>query len=447
MNKATLAAKSKPELLEYARRLGLRGITTLRKPELVDRIYEAQLNRTGPKPVQPLGVTAVARQLANAAKRRAVRRRTTVTDPPPSPKRVAKPAEPAPGDAVQKFAVTPPERPLPQQFPADQPAELPESYGTGRLFLVARDPRWLYAYWDLSAAQLANYRKQAVDGQLLLRVREQNHARPTQEIKLTPDARNWYLNVDKPATTFSVQLGYRRRGGGFHVISQSGEATTPAEGMSGDRGAQFVSVPLHLRFRDLTALLREQAEDSRQLAYTLRRLQAEGHPLPFEVKVDVGGWSPEQTAALQQVVGGEAQRRARSGSQEIGEWLRQQLQAQISSALSSGVSSAFSPGGASWRAAPGQGFWFAVNAELIIYGATEPTARVTIDGKPIQLRPDGTFVFHYVLPDGRYRLPLVAVSRAGDDRREATLTVERRTEMRGAVGQVNQPTHLKPPAA
>ncbi len=443
MNKALLLAKTKAELLDMARRLGLRGISTLLKPELVDRIYEAQLARTGPKPKQPLGVVAVAKKMAATVKRRAVRRR----EPPAA---AAKPtrAKPAPVDvAAHKFEVTPPAQPIAQKFPAEPRAELPESYGTGRLFLVARDPRWLYAYWDLSGAQMANYRKQAADGQLLLRVFEKNHTRPAQEITLTAEARNWYLNVHKPATTFTAQLGYRRRGGGFHVISQSGEATTPAEDASAERSAQFVTVPMSLSFRDLSALLRERAEDGTQLAFTLRRLQAEGYRLPFKVEVELDPWSDEQTAALKRAIGGDALKRTQIGSEEIGEWLRRQLQEQVSSAMSSGVFSAFSPG-ASWQAAPaGKGFWFAVNAELIIYGTTERDANVTIDGKPIQLRPDGTFSYHYVLPDGQYRLPVVAVSRDGADRREATLNFERRTELRGAVGKVKQPEHLKAPAA
>src|SRR5947209_192144 len=36
-------------------------------------------------------------------------------------------------------------------------AELPESYGTERLHLTARDPNWLYAHWDLSREQLKRY--------------------------------------------------------------------------------------------------------------------------------------------------------------------------------------------------------------------------------------------------------------------------------------------------
>jgi len=36
-------------------------------------------------------------------------------------------------------------------------------------------------------------------------------------------------------------------------------------------------------------------------------------------------------------------------------------------------------------------FWFQLDAELIVYGATEPNARVTLQGEPVKLRPDGTF--------------------------------------------------------
>ena len=143
---------------------------------------------------------------------------------------------------AHKFDIAPTRRRVAQTFPTETAADLPESYGTGRLFLTARDPRWLYAYWDLSGAQLAAYRKQAADGQLLLRVFEKDRARPVQEIKLTPEARNWYLNTNKPATTFTAQLGYRRRGGGFHVISQSGAATTPADPASGSPCSRVASL-------------------------------------------------------------------------------------------------------------------------------------------------------------------------------------------------------------
>ena len=53
----------------------------------------------------------------------------------------------------------------------------------------------------------------------------------------------------------------------------------------------------------------------------------------------------------------------------------------------SSITSISSPFGGQARR---KGFWFNVNAELIIYGATEPDAQVTIGGRVIKLRPDGT---------------------------------------------------------
>src|SRR3954465_9670468 len=44
--------------------------------------------------------------------------------------------------------------------------ELPEAYGTKRLLLAARDPRWLYAHWDLTRDQLKEYNSLSADRHL-----------------------------------------------------------------------------------------------------------------------------------------------------------------------------------------------------------------------------------------------------------------------------------------
>ena len=157
--------------------------------------------------------------------------------------------------------------------------------------------------------------------------------------------------------------------------------------------------------------------------------------------IDLGPWTSEQAAELQSILGGDVLRRIQMGSFEISEWLRRRLEEQMGSAMFS----AFSPAGASWSGAPQKGFWFAVNAELILYGATEPGAKVTVDGKPVELRNDGTFSFHFAFPDGRYCLPAVAVSPSGDDTRAIDLTFERESRAKGDVGHVKQPGHLRAP--
>jgi hypothetical protein len=89
-------------------------------------------------------------------------------------------------------------------------------------------------------------------------------------------------------------------------------------------------------------------------------------------------------------------------------------------------------------------FWLNVNAELIIYGATDPGARVAIAGRPIRLRPDGSFSYRFSLPDGEYELGIVAVSK-DDDHRRADLQFSRHTQYQGEVGAHSQDPELRPP--
>lgn len=92
-------------------------------------------------------------------------------------------------------------------------------------------------------------------------------------------------------------------------------------------------------------------------------------------------------------------------------------------------------------------FWFRVNAELVIYGATMPDAKVAISGRPIRLRPDGTFSYRFALPDGQYQLRVVAVSPDGIEEREADLQFKRATARGGDVGVVVQDSALAAPKA
>ena len=76
----------------------------------------------------------------------------------------------------------------------------------------------------------------------------------------------------------------------------------------------------------------------------------------------------------------------------------------------------------------GRDFHFQIDAELIVYGATEPNARVTLQGEPVQLRSDGTFTVRFSLPDSRQIIPAVAASADGIEERTIVLAVERNTE-------------------
>jgi hypothetical protein len=112
-------------------------------------------------------------------------------------------------------------------------------------------------------------------------------------------------------------------------------------------------------------------------------------------------------------------------------------------------SSLFSGVGASWSAQPfgefERGFFMHVNAEVIFYGGTDPRAKVTIDGQPIQLQPDGTFRYHFKFPDNNFEIPIIAVSPDGVETRSATLYFKRETTREGDVGATVQPPYLGVP--
>ena len=83
-------------------------------------------------------------------------------------------------------------------------------------------------------------------------------------------------------------------------------------------------------------------------------------------------------------------------------------------------------------------FWFQLDAELIVYGATEPSAKVTLQGVPVKLRNDGTFTLRFSLPDNRQIIPAVATSADGIEERTIVLAVERNTKHLEPVVRENE---------
>jgi ABC-type phosphate transport system substrate-binding protein len=75
-------------------------------------------------------------------------------------------------------------------------------------------------------------------------------------------------------------------------------------------------------------------------------------------------------------------------------------------------------------------FWLLADAELIIYGATEPDATVYIGGQPIPLNPDGTFRFQMSFQDGNLDFPILAVAADGVQTRSIHMNFNRATPER-----------------
>jgi len=57
-----------------------------------------------------------------------------------------------------------------------------------------------------------------------------------------------------------------------------------------------------------------------------------------------------------------------------------------------------------------------------------PDAKVTVQGQPINLRPDGTFTLRYYLPDSKQVIPVRAISVDKLEERTITPIVTRETK-------------------
>jgi hypothetical protein len=353
------------------------------------------------------------------------------------------PSSPSVSGPGQKYSLGP--TPPSQSFPTAE-TELPEAYGTKKLFLAARDPHWLYAHWDLTRDQQLKVNAQSSDGHLVLRVYAHKiEGHPTYEIHVHPESRHWFAHVEQAGHSYAAELGYYSALGKWMRIAVSSGTMTPPDAASSETDTEFATIPFEFPFAKLMQIIEQAVAENLPLAQAIEELRRHGHPdLPRVNGTPLSTWTPQQEQALGRIISIDQTRRVWMGSLEITELIRRRLTHDISSpgVTQFGVSSVTSPFGGVEQP---KSFWFNVNAELIIYGATEPNAKVTLGGHEIKLRADGTFSFRFALPDGKYDLPAVAVSADGTDGRAADLKFSRETEYLGDVGAHPQDPALRPP--
>ena len=348
-----------------------------------------------------------------------------------------------------------PEAPVPHAEPG---AELPDSYGTGRLFLAARDPHWLYASWDLKKEDQKKFNSMSREGHLVIKVfrgGEEKTAVP--DVHVHPESRNWFIHVPDAETRYYAVLGYYDRASDWNELARSRGTLTPPDAPSSDQTAEFATIPRHVTFQTLQDTVKEFIKENIPLVRAVLKSSPEEqaqNPAQAETQKP---WPLSKATELAKMVTIDNLRRVWMGSLEITELIRRRLQEEVSSMAAAAVgvppsvavpgSEAITSISSPFGGMPGRDrkFWFNVNAELIIYGATEPNAKVTIAGRKIRLRPDGSFSFRFSLPDGQYQLPAVAVSPDGVEAREAKLHFSRASQYSGKVDVHPQDSALKPP--
>lgn len=340
---------------------------------------------------------------------------------------------------VHKFDVSGSEYVHPQKPAYEDLGELPHAYGTRRLFLAARDPYYLFAYWDFTHEQLVEEAwSKAHDHQTFLQVYRSSSERIAQvRIEYTPSS---YIFKVEPNHSFYAEIGFYNHNGSFEVLARSNECHTPRENLSPYTEARFITIPFDFSFRQLLDLIQAYILPNEELADALARLQLTGFEFPFETFAQ-RYISPAASHELLHRLPNEWVKKIRLGSIDISEIVRGRIFEALSSerwARPQDGLNLTSPVKRISNDTPSD-FWMKLNAELIIYGATDPKAVLKIDGQPITLQQDGSFRYHFKFPDGTYQLPIEAESTDGRAKRHANLSFVRSTDAHPTVGPMAQP--------
>lgn len=363
------------------------------------------------------------------------------------------PAPPRLSGPGQKFALG--EQP---EIKAAATAELPEAYGTGRLFVTSRDPHWLYAHWDLTREQQRRCNAQSLHGHLVLRMyRGAVAGKPVSEIHVHPESRHWFVHVENAATGYAAELGYVGRDHKWKRVAASAAVVTPPSAVSQDTTIAFVTMPMDTSFAELQAKVRQEMGVDLPLAQAWEELRQRSQPAETAAAVTEGvpTGTPEMERTLAEAIRADTSPCAWMDSLAISELIQGRPAEGISSpgeaafgmdvGLASGGEAPSSP--AEGFGLGESGFGFNVNAELVIHGATERDATVTTGGWSIALRPDGSFSCRFALPDGQYPLNVTAVSADGTEGRAVELKFAQATALVGGVGTHPRGPGLMTPAS
>jgi hypothetical protein len=166
--------------------------------------------------------------------------------------------------------------------------ELPASYDTDLLYVIARDPKSLFVYWDLNWTRLFA-RAGLSPRQVQLRIyREDGSIEGTREIN--PFRGHCYADVASAGTGYYCELGCFEDDE-WRSLMRSGKAATPEDRMSEDMSAQFATLPIHLSFQRLLDILRATQAEGATLARSVAELQE-------SARVEQDRATPEKWARL-----------------------------------------------------------------------------------------------------------------------------------------------------
>jgi ABC-type phosphate transport system substrate-binding protein len=315
--------------------------------------------------------------------------------------------------------------------------DLVSGYGESRIVLMPRDPQWAYTYWDIPEEHRQSVRYLGGE-QLALRLYDAtdldlNTSKPhsVQQYACDELARDWYLPIPVSDRDYITEIGYLTGAGEWLLLARSNRIGIPPVYPTDWMDDQSITIDWEEPLQGKTFLqivppgrAKPQTNEAFHdqifhLAYGMHQEPSlvgpffgSMHQVPaeslssFVFPAGAGRWANEFPAGL-----------TASG---IG----------MSSMRMSGIGMSGIGMGASIPSDRSRKFWLVADAELIVYGATEPDAQLTIGGVPVPLTPEGTFRIQLSFQDGNLDFPIMAIAKDGEQMRQVRMTFDRNTPLR-----------------
>jgi uncharacterized protein len=311
----------------------------------------------------------------------------------------------------------------------DSLGEIPGGYAESKIVILPRDPQWAYAYWDITAEHKNELRAQG--GQTLaLRLYDvtdinMEHQSPhsIQEYPLDEMAREWYLSIPVSDREYLLDVGFRCADGRWLVLARSAEIRIPPVYPSDWIEDHFVTIDWKedLRGKTFATLVPPSKKPSSAPVV----MDAAGNPIYEQI------FGMAESVEAMRIAGSLYGSMQQSPVESLSSFVFPSGIGAWAMPTASGVNmSGVGMSGIGIEQHQPRQFWLVADAELIVYGATEPDAAVFVGNRQIQLNPDGTFRFHMSFQDGLIDYPIVAVAKDGEQQRSVHMKFERETPSR-----------------
>ncbi|MCC7141506.1 MAG: DUF4912 domain-containing protein [Candidatus Eisenbacteria bacterium] len=370
-----------------------------------------------------------------------------------------------------------------------EPVETPRTPGGDQITVIARDPSWLFAQWEITErtiehvmAQLKNEWEGCKGVLRVHRLDAADRSSGVRDVVVDEDATSWYIHTEEPDQKYRVEVGVLAPSGTFLALATSGVVVSPPAKVNEGTDQAWADLPPPERAAQGSP--ERAAQGLSERAAQSRARTGDPDPTGSEPKRGEiieharergeweGGLEDERSARDEWAESAIAWRvlppvEPRSEAPaDTGPTAKGAIEAGSTGPVSTGPGSTgpgsiehgsidpdaaalesidavrprsgWSPGAEgdledeSREANPeqtsgGREFRLAINTELVIYGITDPNVQLSIEGKPVTIRPDGTFTLRLALPDGTHQLPAVAVSPDGSRTQRIALMVSRST--------------------